>query len=101
MTMLPVQKGIPVPSVNRAPKNPVRKFPVKSMQAGDVFFLPDRSTRQVSAYVSRITKDLPGKFTARHCWMVQTGTRDGKPLYKLAKEGDANAVEGTGVWRIE
>ena len=61
-----------------------------------MFFVPGRTGKGVSAYISRISKDVPGKFSARHCWMIRNDNK-----WVLAAEGDAGAVEGTGVWRIE
>lgn len=95
--MFSVQSGVPLPQIDRAPKGGRRKYPLETMKVGDMFFVPGKSTRPISAYISRETKDLPGKFSARHCWMIPQA--DGK--WKLAKEGDKGAQEGTGVWRIE
>lgn len=100
-TMLTVQKGVPLPKVDRAPKNARRKYPVATMEVGDMFFLPGKSTRAVSAYISRITKDLKGKFSARHCWMIPVGMRGNERVWELARGDEDGAEEGTGVWRIE
>lgn len=97
MTLFKTQSGIPKPAVDRSPKNPRRKWPVDTMPAGDVFFLPGRTTKSVSAYLSRVSKPLKDKkFSAIHCWM-----REVKGGWELAEAGDAGAVEGVGVWRDE
>lgn len=100
-TMLSVQAGVPLPDVNRAPKNTRRRYPVDTMKVGEMFFMPGRSTKSVSAYISRITKNLPGKFSARHCWMIPVGMKGSERVWEMAEQGVDGAEEGTGVWRIE
>lgn len=97
-TMFKVQSGVPLPDISRAPKTPRRKFPVQGMAAGDMFFVPGKTSKSVSAYISRITKNLPGKYTARHCWMWQD-QRD--KSWRLCDPAAAGATEGVGVWRTE
>lgn len=100
-TMFKVQDNVPLPEISRAPKAPRRKFPVEGMTPGQMFFVPGKSSKSVSAYISRITKDLPGKYTARHCWMIPTGVVGGQRTWELAQGGDDGAEEGVGVWRTE
>lgn len=95
-TMFQVQSDVPLPEISRAPKAPRRKFPVQGMVPGDMFFVPDKTSKSVSAYISRITKNLPGKYTTRHCWMRQD-PRDKK--WHACSSTDAGATEGVGVWR--
>ncbi len=99
--MFEVQTGVPLPEINRAPKAANRKYPIVGMEVGEMFFVPGRSAKSVSAYISRISKNVPGKFSARHCWMWLAP--DGK--WQLIEPGTetqvAGATEGTGVWRIE
>jgi len=95
--MLNVQKGVPIPEINRAPKGVRRKYPIETMEVGDMFFVPGRSSKSVSAYISRISKDVPGKFSARHCFMV----KNGEGGWRVPQAGDPPPTEGTGVWRIE
>lgn len=97
-TLYQVQDGVPLPAVNRAPKTPRRKFPVEGMQPGQMFFVPGKTSKSVSAYISRITKNLPGKYTARHVWAWQD-KRDGK--WRICEASAVGAVEGVGVWRTE
>lgn len=98
--LLKVQSGVPLPEINRAPTNPRRKYPVEGMAKGDMFFVPERETKSVSAYISRITKNLPGKFSARHCWM-RPGLEHEDAEWVLCTPDADGAKEGTGVWRIE
>lgn len=95
--MLKVQTGVPIPEINRSPKGARRKYPVNTMPIGGMFFVEGRSGKSVGAYISRITKDVPGKFSARHCWMA----KDADGEWQLSEQGQPGAVEGTGVWRTE
>lgn len=101
MTMFKVQSGVPLPEISRAPKAPRRKFPVQGMKPGDMFFVPGKTSKSVSAYISRITKNLPGKYTARRCWMWLAPDN----TWQLIEPGQENltsgATEGVGVWRTE
>ena len=89
-----VYDGVPLPEINRAPKR--KKYPLEKMKVGQMFFLEGRDTKSASAYISRISRNLPGKFSARHCWVV---FEDDKP--REVPEGTEGAQEGTGVWRTE
>ncbi len=95
--MFQVQTGIPLPLINRAAKEPRRKYPLETMAVGAMFFVPGMGTKSFSAYISRTTKDIAGKYAARHVWMVQRP--DG--TWWLSNEHAVGAVEGTGVWRTE
>ena len=95
-TLFKVQNGVRLPEISRAPKTPRRKFPVQDMAPGQMFFVPGKSSKSVSAYVSRITKHLPGKYTARHVWMVRLDSS-----WALAEKDELGAIEGVGVWRTE
>lgn len=95
-TMFTVQDGVPLPSINRASKNKLRKYPLESMSVGAMFFVPGRSSKSVSAYISRIAKDRAAKFTARHCWMKKSAA----DKWVMCKPEAPGATEGTGVWRV-
>lgn len=99
--MFNTQSGVPLPEIDRAPKGGRRKYPLEGMKVGDMFFVPGQKTKPLSAYISRETKDLPGKFSARHCWMIPVGMKGGERVWQLAEKGADGAEEGTGVWRIE
>jgi hypothetical protein len=96
--MIEVQYGVPLPGINRKPKQPRRKHPVDTMEVGGFYFLPEASTKSVSAYISRITKNLPGKFTARRVWAWQDQRNN---RWTLCEASAVGATEGVGVWRTE
>lgn len=95
MTMFKVQSGVPLPEISRAPKTPRRKFPVQGMAPGQMFFVPGKTSKSVSAYISRITKNLPGKYTAR-----QTTARLVDEDWMPCAAAHPDAVVGVGVWRL-
>lgn len=90
-----VYDGVPLPEIRRSTGRR-SKFPISTMDVGQMFFLPGRSTRSVSAYISRIAKASGRKFTSRKCWVV---FKDSKPVE--VEEGTEGATQGTGVWRLE
>ncbi len=98
--MLNVQKGVPLPEINRAPKGVRRKYPIDTMAVGDMVFVEGRSSKSVSAYISRISKNVDAKFSARHCWMRRGLDHEGAE-WVLATPDTEGAAEGTGVWRTE
>lgn len=93
---LPVAAGTPMPEVNRTPKGVRRKYPLEETPVGSAFFVPGRTCKSVSAYVSRISKNLTGKWSARHAWAIKNDNE-----WKLVDEGTEGAVEGVSVWRKE
>lgn len=99
--MLGINKGVPLPTVNRKPKEPRRVYPLDKMEVGDQVFQPGRKPKSISAYISRATKNLPGRFSARVCWMIPVGMKGGERVWQLSEQGVDGAEEGTGVWRIE
>lgn len=93
--MFEVHKG-PLPqTIERMPRG-ASKFPVETMQVDEYLFLPGRPTKYVSAYISRITRNLVGKWICRHRWMRP------KPEggWVMSHRNDPEAVEGTAVSRI-
>ena len=94
--MFKVYDGVPIPRVNRAPKSGRRRYPIATMDVGQMFFVSGRKNRTVIAYISRIPRSIPAEFVTRRCWMVE---RDGK-MVEVA-EGTPGAQEGTGVWRTK
>lgn len=95
--MFPVQKNIPMPGVDRSPRGVERKYKLHDMAVGDMFFVPGRTSKSVSAYIVRISKDMSAKFSVRHCWMKQIGETE----WVLVDPAVEGAVEGVGVWRTE
>jgi len=94
--MFNVVKGVPLPPINRMPSGVRRKYPIANMALGDWFFVPGRSTKSVSAYISRIAKTSPSRFTTRPAWGIKNNN-----AWVPSKPGEPGAVEGTGVWRVE
>lgn len=94
-TMFKVQSGVPLPEISRAPKTSRRKFPVQGMAPGDMFFVPGKTGKSVSAYISRITKDLPGKYTARQITALLLAD-----VWFPCDPTHPDAVDGVGVWRL-
>lgn len=98
--MLHIHKGVPIPPIDRSANGRRRKYPIETMEVGDMIFVPKRTVKSVVAYISRISKDANRKFSARHAWAVPVGKT--KPLkWELAEQDAVGAQEGTGVWRIE
>ena len=98
--MFEVQKGVPLPAIDRSPKRPRRTYPIEGMNIGEMFFMPGRSSKSVSAYLSRVSKGGAGKFSARHCWMRKVRSARGYG-WALCEPTESGATEGVGVWRIE
>jgi len=94
--MLNIVKGVPLPPINRSPKGARRKYPIAGMEINDWFFVAGRTTKSVSAYISRITKGTDMVLTTRPCWAIKTNDK-----WAPAEPGTPDAVEGTGVWRVE
>lgn len=88
-----VYDNVPLPEVRRKRSS---KYPITTMEVGQMFFMPGRGARGVSAYISRVTKSMDRKFTTRRCCVV---FKNGKPVE--VAEGTKGAISGTGVWRIE
>ena len=99
--MFLVQDDLPLPKIDRSPKAPRRKFPVADMVVGQAFFVPGKTSKSVSAYISRITKHLPGKYTARHEWCRSAGKTNGATRWKSCAPDAAGAQEGVTVMRVE
>lgn len=97
--MYKVQTGVPLPQIRRAaPATLVRrKYPLESMAIGDMIFIPNKTSRSVSAYISRASKGMEAKFTVRHAWMARDAAGNWQPTELNAPP----ACEGVGVWRIE
>lgn len=97
--MFVVQYGTPLPPINRKPRP--RKYPLASTKVGGWFFVPNRTSKSVSAYISRISKSAEGEFRTRDCWARPL---KGGAGWELIADGDEtrykDAVKGAGVWRI-
>lgn len=93
--MYEVQKGVPIPPVDHGPKQR-RKYPFDTMEVGDMFFAPGKTTATISAHVSTVAKALNRKFTTRQT--VMRKTRSG---WEACQPGVAGATKGVGVWRTK
>lgn len=97
MSEVTVWSDVPLPPVDRRPKNPRRKYPLGTMGVGDVIFLPHRNKRTVGAYIHRAAKAFPDRrFEVRG-----TYGRLAKGVWVPCEAHDAGAVAGAGVWRVE
>lgn len=94
--LLQVQYGVQKPKIDRGRKGVQREYPIDTMKVGGFFFVPNSTSKSISAYISRISKGVQGKFSTQHVWAVQN---DG--AWTLVEQGTPGAVEGTGVWRDE
>lgn len=93
--MFKIQKGVPIPEPHRPSRGLRKKYPVESMEPGDMFFVPERPSKLVAAYISKITKKLAGTFATRYCFAVQKDED-----WSIVAEGTPGAVEGTAIWRV-
>ncbi len=93
--MFKIQKGVPIPAPHRSNKGMRKKYPIEDMVAGDMFFVPERPSKLVAAYISKITKNIDGTFTTRNCFAVLKGDE-----WVIAAEDTPGAVEGTAIWRV-
>lgn len=100
-TAFSVQKGVPLPEINRLPRGARSKYPIDTLEVGDMFFVPGRSVKSVSAYISRISKGKAAKFNARHCFMWLAPDNEWQMIEPGEETQVAGATEGAGVWRIE
>ena len=96
-----IHKGVPIPGVDHNPNRLKSRYPLESMEVGAMIFVPRRTARSMSAYVARISRNLPGRYVVRQCHAIATEVQDGKPIWSLVDEGTPSAVEGAGVWRTE
>lgn len=98
--MFEIQYDFPVP-----PPPPPRKgarggsrreFPLETMEPGGFIFYPSCSGHDVSSYISRRSRKLPGReFKTQLCHARLDGRR-----WVPVQPGERDAVSGIGVWRI-
>lgn len=97
--MFKLQRGVPRPPRDKYRRPPRRrKWPLEQMAPGDFFFVPGRARPSVSAYVSRIAANLPGKFAVERVWAWED-KRDN--TWRLCEPSAVGATEGVGVWRTK
>jgi hypothetical protein len=92
---LPMAPGTPKPEINRSHPGVRRKYPIDKMDVGASFFVPDRTCKSVSSYISRIAKDFPGqRFSTRPCHAIKNDNH-----WTIVSADTRGATEGVGVWR--
>jgi hypothetical protein len=94
--MFAVQKNIPIPKVNHAPKTVRRKYPFEDMDVGDMFFVPEKTTSALGAHISNVAKKLGRRFSSRQTTMKET-----RGEWRPCDPDDKGAVVGVGVWRTK
>ena len=77
--MFLVQDDLPLPAIDRRPKNPRRKWPAQDMAPGQSFF-------------------LPGKYAVRGAWCRNVGKTE---RWEVCDAGAGGAVHGVIVQRTE
>ena len=97
MNDISLMLDIPIPPVRRPPAQGTRRIQLQTMPIGGMYFLPGRTARSVSAYVSRIAKQGNFKFTVR----TLTMRPDKEHGWVVCDADDKQAVEGAGVWRAQ
>lgn len=96
------QLGVPMPPIDNRPKNAKPKYPLATMTLGGMLFFPGRSSKSLSAYISRIAKKHPSrKFSVRSCWMWLAPDDTWQVIEPGQETQVAGATKGAGVWRIE
>jgi len=92
-------KNVPVPTVaaTRAGGHRARKYPLDTMEVGEMFFVAHRTKNNLTTHVSAVGKKLGRSFATRLVYMRATSTAPDK--WELCGPDDDGAVQGIGVWR--
>lgn len=88
------QQAVEIPKPIRPPAT--RKYPFDKLKVGEMFFIPDRDTNNMTTYASAVGRKLKRKFQTRLVWMRKT-----KSGWDVAEPDTTGAVQGIGVWRTE
>lgn len=96
LRMLEVQKGLPLPKVDRPAASQGRKYPLEDLGVGEMFFIPEKSRRRVGPHISNTGRKLGRKFTTRTMHM-----HDVDGTWAPCDADRKGAVAGVGVWRVE
>jgi hypothetical protein len=67
--MFRIERGVPIPA-RRNPRGSM--YPFAEMEIGDSFFVPDGTTKTISAAAQYFTKNLGRRFTVR---TIDSGVR--------------------------
>ena len=96
-----VYKGIPMPKIKRSRSQSsqprARKYDIGAMDVGDCHLIPGRDASAVGAYISRIARSEPGRFSLRSVELEPVG-EDG---WKIVDEPTDFSTPGVGVWRVQ
>ena len=88
-----VKPGQTLPPPNRAPKASVRKYPLDTMDIGDMIFVPDKEVKKFASYIGSQGRSLGFKFATQSATMRQDLDTDEweacKPDAPGAKKGVA------------
>lgn len=97
MNAISLVHNVPIPPVRRPPAQGTRRIQLQTMPIGGMYFLPGRTARSVSAYVSRIAKQGNLKYSVR----TLTMRPDEEHGWVVCDADHEQAVEGAGVWRVQ
>ena len=89
--MVEAHDNIRLPARKRTVRN---RYPLDTMAVGAFYFLPNKTTEQVTPHVSARSKKLGRKFATRTCTMQEQ--IDG---FIEVPEDHPYALKGVGVWR--
>ena len=94
--MYPIVSDVVVPKALRAQSTRRRKYPFADLEAGQMFFVPDRKVNNMSAHASTVGKELGRKFHTQMTYMRLT-----KKVWRPCDPEAGGAVLGIGVWRVK
>ena len=98
-TMHTPMKNVPLPSsvASRTGGGRARKYPLDTMEVGEMFFVPNRTKNNLTTHASAVGRKLKRKFATRLTYMKPTG--DENAPWTLCDADDPDATLGIGVWR--
>jgi hypothetical protein len=89
--------SLPRKRLRAAPKITTRtKYPFPTMEVGEFFFVPHKTTNTMMAYASTVGRQMGKKFSTRLCTMKEQV--DG---WILCEDADPYAIRGIGIWRLK
>lgn len=91
-----VKKGVKLPEPAKA-GGARTKYPFKTMDVGELIFIPDKTSRQLSAYVAQRGRELQRKFRTQKAVMRQDLQSN---EWEPCKPGAAGARNGVAICRI-
>lgn len=95
MSEFNVKPGVEVAPLSEAGRRPI--YPYGTMEVGSYFFVPDRTTAQISTYAAKRGKELGRRFSTQTAIMRQDlETNEWEPC----KPGAPGCRHGTAVKRL-